>query len=86
MSFPYCISINSSYIYEQSTDERINQNDAAITLAHELGHYLGLRHVFSEGGPLQCVPILIIAKILPVITVVSMNNGLTIWINRININ
>ena len=50
LSFPYCISINSSYIYEQSTDERINQNDAAITLAHELGHYLGLRHVFSEGG------------------------------------
>ena len=48
LSFPYCISINSSYIYEQSTDERINQNDAAITLAHELGHYLGLRHVFSE--------------------------------------
>ena len=47
LSFPYCISINS---YEQSTDERINQNDAAITLAHELGHYLGLRHVFSEGG------------------------------------
>ena len=43
LSFPYCISINSSY-------ERINQNDAAITLAHELGHYLGLRHVFSEGG------------------------------------
>ena len=42
LSFPYCISINSSYIYEQSTDER--------TLAHELGHYLGLRHVFSEGG------------------------------------
>ena len=39
LSFPYCISINSSYIYEQSTDERINQNDAAITLAHELGHY-----------------------------------------------
>ena len=36
LSFPYCISINSSYIYEQSTDERINQNDAAITLAHEL--------------------------------------------------
>ena len=50
LSFPYCISINSSYIYEQSTDERINQNDAAITLAHELGHYLGLRYVFSEGG------------------------------------
>ena len=41
---------NLSFPYEQSTDERINQNDAAITLAHELGHYLGLRHVFSEGG------------------------------------
>lgn len=50
LKFAYCISINSSYIYEQSIGGKLNQNDAAITLAHEIGHFLGLRHIFSEGG------------------------------------
>lgn len=48
LRYAYCVSINSTYIYQQSTPGQLNQNDAAITLAHELGHYLGLRHTFSE--------------------------------------
>lgn len=35
--FPYGISLNNTYIYEV---------EAYTTLAHELGHYLGLYHVF----------------------------------------
>ena len=48
LKYAYCVSINNSYIYEKSTTAIPNQNDMAITLAHELGHYLGLYHVFSE--------------------------------------
>lgn len=48
LRYAYCLSINSTYIYQTSTPGQLNQNDAAITLAHELGHYLGLRHTFSE--------------------------------------
>ena len=38
-SYTHCISINNTYITE---------DDVYTTLAHELGHYLGLFHVFSE--------------------------------------
>lgn len=58
LKFAYCLSINSLYIYSQSsfftkqTTEKGNftlaTTDANITLAHELGHYLGLFHDFSE--------------------------------------
>ncbi len=43
LNFPYCVSINSEYIYSSSSS-----SDICATLAHELGHYLGLHHVFSE--------------------------------------
>lgn len=48
MGYAYCLSINNKYIYEKSVSGRVNQNDVSITLAHELGHYLGLYHSFSE--------------------------------------
>lgn len=48
LGFPYCSSINSLFINEQSTSTRYNITDVTVTLAHELGHYLGLHHVFSE--------------------------------------
>lgn len=38
-AFPWGIVINNKFIYEE---------DAYTTLAHELGHYLGLFHVFAE--------------------------------------
>lgn len=37
--FPYGITLNNRYIYEE---------DSYKTMAHELGHYLGLLHVFTE--------------------------------------
>lgn len=48
LKFPYCASINSLYIKYQSTGTSYNTSDITVTLAHELGHYLGLHHVFSE--------------------------------------
>lgn len=55
------LSINSTYVYApndifapyapQDWKDKIDmQNSGYITLAHELGHYLGLRHTFSENG------------------------------------
>lgn len=50
---PQCVSINNKYIYDigaslspanpEGTDTYVIE-----TIAHELGHYLGLRHTFSE--------------------------------------
>lgn len=37
--YTHCISLNNTYL---------NEPDAPQTLAHELGHYLGLLHVFSQ--------------------------------------
>ena len=48
LSFPYCVSINSLYINEQSDQTRYSTADVTVTVAHELGHYLGLYHVFAE--------------------------------------
>ncbi len=48
LNFAYCVSLNSIYINEQSTEALYNSYDVTVTLAHELGHYLGLFHVFSE--------------------------------------
>lgn len=49
LKFPYCVSINSSFIDSESTSKYI-ETDVIVTLAHELGHYLGLLHVFAERG------------------------------------
>ena len=54
---PFCVSVNSKYVNEESNRYkdwpnlpflRINSADFNVTLAHELGHYLGLFHVFGE--------------------------------------
>lgn len=58
LGFPYCVSINSDYIHRTSTRYTLEDHgrrqytydscDIVATLAHELGHYLGLHHVFTE--------------------------------------
>lgn len=50
---PQCVSINNTYIYDigaSLSPATPKGTDTYVigTLAHELGHYLGLRHVFSE--------------------------------------
>ena len=57
--FPYCVSLNSIYVGKKNegsryTEDKYNRRyrpdmfDPNATLAHELGHYLGLFHCFSE--------------------------------------
>lgn len=48
LKFPYSVSINSLFINDQSTSTQYSTADITVTLAHELGHYLGLDHAFSE--------------------------------------
>ncbi|MBQ3857611.1 MAG: zinc-dependent metalloproteinase lipoprotein [Prevotella sp.] len=63
IKFAYCSSINSKYAQKSSDSWRYTQNkrnpnwninsstvDISVTLAHELGHYLGLHHVFADDG------------------------------------
>lgn len=59
-NFPYCVSLNAAYIDKKFEGSRYttdkgnskgyiyNTADPNATLAHELGHYLGLFHAFSE--------------------------------------
>ncbi|MBQ8423929.1 MAG: zinc-dependent metalloproteinase lipoprotein [Coprobacter sp.] len=48
LKYPYSVSINSLYFYHDASIEQWETKDISCTLAHELGHYLGLLHVFSE--------------------------------------
>lgn len=47
--YPHGVNINSLAIYEDRYSGNKNNSMAAVvTLAHELGHYLGLYHSFDE--------------------------------------
>ena len=48
LKFPYSVSVNSLFINDQSSQTQYSTADITVTLAHELGHYLGLHHAFSE--------------------------------------
>lgn len=48
ISFTYCLSLNRTYLYQRSNDEVLNLFDFVATTTHELGHFLGLHHVFAE--------------------------------------
>lgn len=48
LGYPQCVSINSLYFDQDTPAGYYNAMDANVTLAHELGHYLGLYHAFDE--------------------------------------
>lgn len=48
-AYVHAISLNKQYIYDRTTTA-YKSSDITVTLAHELGHYLGLYHAFSESG------------------------------------
>lgn len=52
LQYAYCLSINSLFtdIRYQSTPSSYSTVDVNVTLAHELGHYLGLFHAFAENS------------------------------------
>lgn len=45
---PWGCCINNKFIYEWQDDNTYNTRYVVTTLAHELGHYLGLLHAFSD--------------------------------------
>lgn len=50
LTYPHCVSINNTYINVGPSKEGkvYYTTDVVATLAHELGHYLGLHHAFSQ--------------------------------------
>ena len=50
LSFPFGCCINSKYIYEKNERGMHNSLNSVATVAHELGHYLGLLHTFSQNS------------------------------------
>lgn len=47
--YPQCVCINNKYIYDlTNNDEAYSVSDIGVTLAHELGHFLGLYHAFNQ--------------------------------------
>lgn len=64
LSYPHCSSINGTYVWKvpgsneyyessrytnpTSSSFTVNAADIVVTLAHELGHYLGLFHAYTE--------------------------------------
>ena len=46
--FPFGCCINNTYIYETQDNGYYNPCFIVSTIAHELGHFLGLLHTFSE--------------------------------------
>lgn len=45
---PYCVALNTAYL-KDFPQTLTRSSNFAESIAHELGHYFGLRHVFGEG-------------------------------------
>lgn len=48
LPYPQCVSINTLYFDQDTPNNSYNSADTNVTLAHELGHYLGLHHAFND--------------------------------------
>ncbi|MBP5277712.1 MAG: zinc-dependent metalloproteinase lipoprotein [Prevotella sp.] len=48
LKFPWGVTINNKYIDQKQDPGYINPLYVTLTLAHELGHYIGLLHTFSQ--------------------------------------
>lgn len=48
LDFPWGVAINNNYVYDSQPSGYIVPTYIVTTLSHELGHYLGLLHTFSE--------------------------------------
>ncbi|MEG1950368.1 MAG: zinc-dependent metalloproteinase lipoprotein [Odoribacter sp.] len=48
LDYPHCLSMNN--IFMQTQHSGLKMPDATLTFTHEMGHYLGLFHVFMEGN------------------------------------
>ena len=48
LNFPWGVTINNNFIDQDQDANTINPLYVTLTLAHELGHYLGLLHTFSQ--------------------------------------
>lgn len=51
LDYPHCVSVNSLYVYDHQEGVWM-ETDVVSTITHELGHYLGLCHTFSEDDDL----------------------------------
>lgn len=57
IDYLHAISIDNKNIYSSGQNENTNnlaQSDICVIIAHELGHYLGLYHIFSEAKDESC--------------------------------
>ena len=48
LGYPHSMCLNNTYIYTQSDENTYKSGDVTVTFIHELSHYLGVMHVFSE--------------------------------------
>lgn len=52
-SYVPCLSLNISFMYKTTPTPLGDQEIAVFSLTHELGHYLGLFHAFSNSGEFE---------------------------------
>lgn len=46
--YPQCVSINNKYVYSMPEGDEYAMDNIVFSVAHELGHFLGLYHAFNQ--------------------------------------